>query len=211
MGAVFKRELRNYFTSPIAYIYLAVFYLYTGYFFVQTNIYSATADMSFVFSGVFTLIMIMLPLLTMRLMSEDIKQKTDQCLLTAPVSLGGIVFGKFFAALFVFVVGMLIYIPFILVVFKLAGGIAWATVIGNMCALLLLGASFISIGLFVSSLTENQIVAAIVSFIIMLFLYMVDVIAGSIDIEWLKKAMTAIGFCNRYNDCSSSCSCNREE
>ena len=198
MGAIFKREIKNYFTSPIAYIFLSVFYIYTGYYFVQANIYSASADMTYVFSGVFMLMIILLPLLTMRLMSEDMKQKTDQCLLTAPVSLGGIVAGKFFAALCVYLAGMFIYIPYILVLDKLSGGVDKAIVIGNMAALLMLGASFISIGMFVSSLTENQIVAAIASFIIIMFLYMVDVMASGIKITWVRNIMTGIGFYNRY-------------
>lgn len=167
-------------------------------YFVGTNIYSATTDMTYVFSGVFTLMMIMLPLLTMRLMSEEQKQKTDQCLLTAPVNLASIVMGKFFAALCVFLIGMAIYIPYILVLYKLAGSIAWATVIGNMFALLLLGASFISIGMLISSLTENQIVAAIASFIVIMLFYMIDVLAASVSVDWLKNVMVSLGFYNRY-------------
>lgn len=198
MGAIFKREMKAYFTSPIAYIYIAVFYVYTGMYFVRSNIYSATTDMTYVFSGVFTLMMIMLPLLTMRLMSEEKKQKTDQCLLTAPVNLAEIVMGKFFAALCVFLIGMAIYIPYVLVLYKLAGTVAWATVLGNMLALLLLGASFISIGMFVSSLTENQIVSAIASFILIMLLYMIDVLARSVSVEWLKNIMTSLGFYNKY-------------
>ena len=142
--------------------------------------------------------MIMLPLLTMRLMSEEKKQKTDQCLLTAPVNLAEIVMGKFFAALCVFLIGMAIYIPYVLVLYKLAGTVAWATVLGNMLALLLLGASFISIGMFVSSLTENQIVSAIASFILIMLLYMIDVLARSVSVEWLKNIMTSLGFYNKY-------------
>lgn len=198
MGAVFKREMKAYFTSPIAYIYIAVFYLYTGLTFVGANIYGATADMTAVFSGVFTIMMIMLPLLTMRLMSEEKRQKTDQCLLTAPISLGGIVMGKFLSALCIFAIGMLIYIPFMLVLNKLAGGIAWATAAGNMLALLLLGASFISIGIFMSSLTENQIVSAIASFIVILIFYMIDVFATTISVEWISKVMVSLGFYSRY-------------
>ncbi len=198
MGAIFKREMKAYFTSPIAYIFIAVFYIYTGYFFVRINLYSATTDTSYIFSNVFTLMMILLPLLTMRLMSEEKKQKTDQCLLTAPISLAEIVLGKFFAALCVFLIGMAIYIPYILTLYKLAGSVAWATVIGNMAALLLLGATFISIGILVSSLTENQIVAAIVSFAAIMLFYMIDMFATSVSVEWLAKVMVALGFYNRY-------------
>lgn len=200
MGAIFKREMKAYFTSPIAYIFLAVFYLITAFYFVTMNLGSATTDMSYVFAGVFTIMMIFLPLLTMRLFADEKKQKTDQCLLTAPVSLVGIVMGKFFAALCVFLLGMAIYIPYVLVLLNLAGSVAWASIIGNMIGLLLLGASFISIGIFVSSLTEIQIVAAIISLIINFVLYMIDVIASSVSFEPLKKVMLSIGFYNRFTE-----------
>ena len=198
MGAIFKREMKAYFTSPIAYIFLAVFYIITAFYFVNMNLANGSTDMSYVFAGVFVIMMILLPLLTMRLFADEKKLKTDQGLLTAPVNLFEIVMGKFFAATVVFLVGMAIYIPYILVILKLAGTIAWASVIGNLLGLLLLGCSFISIGIFVSSLTELQIVAAIVSIIINLVLYMIDVIASTVSIDILKKVMVAIGFYNRY-------------
>lgn len=200
MGAIYKREIKAYFMSPTAYIFLAVFYVISGFYFVNVNIFGMTTDMSYVFSGVFTIMMILLPLLTMRLFSEEKKQKTDQCLLTAPVGLMGIVMGKFLAALTVFAVAMAVYIPYILVLVKLGGGIAWASVIGNMVGLLLLGAAFISIGIFISSLTELQIVAAILSIIVNFVLYMIDVMASNVNWEPLRNVMVSIGFYNRYTE-----------
>ena len=191
MLAVYKREMRAYFTSPIAYIYLAVFCLITGYVFCLANLMSATTSFSSVFSVVFTVMMVLLPLLTMRLMADEKKQKTDQGLLTAPVSLSGIVCGKFFAALTVFALGMIIYICYAIVLKSLAGSIPVAEFVGNMVGLLLLGGAFISIGIFVSSLTELQIVAAIGSFIINLLLYICDLIASNMQWEPLKAALDA--------------------
>ena len=200
MSAIYKREIKAYFTSPIAYIYLAVFFLVTGVYFVFVNLGGSTTDLSAVFGGVFTVLMVLLPLLTMRLFADEKKQKTDQGLLTAPVSLSGIVMGKFLAAFTVFFLGMLIYLPYIIVLKGLAGNIAMSTVLGNFLGLTLLGASFISIGVFVSSLTEFQIVAAIVTFIINIFLYMIDSFA--LNVQWapLSKVMVAIGFYNRYTE-----------
>lgn len=198
MGAIFKRELKAYFTSPVAYIFLGVFYLIASFYFVMMNLNGATTDMSYAFAGIFTIMMILIPLLTMRLFSDEKKLKTDQCLLTSPVSLMGIVMGKFLAALTVFIIAMAIYIPFILVLLNLAGYVAWASVIGNMVGLLLVGASFISIGIFVSSLTELQIIAAILSLIINFILYMIDVFASGVTLEPLRKVMVSIGFYNRY-------------
>ncbi|MBQ9208020.1 MAG: ABC-2 transporter permease [Oscillospiraceae bacterium] len=198
MGAIFKREMKAFFTSPIAYIFIAIFWFIAGIYFVFLNLGSATTDMSYVFSGVFIFVLILIPLLTMRLFADEKKLKTDQCLLTAPVSLSGIVFGKFFSALCVFLCAMVIYIPFVIVLRVLAGSLAMAQIVGNFTGLLLVGASFISIGIFISSLTEMQIISAIVSIIVNFVLYMIDVFASSVTWEPLKKAMVAIGFYNRY-------------
>lgn len=203
MGAIFRRELKAYFTSPIAYIFIAVFYIYTSTFFASYNLYYGTTDMSTSFTSAFTIIMILLPLLTMRLFTEEKRQKTDQCLLTAPVNLFSIVMGKFLAATCVFLCAMAIYVLYVITLVALAGSVAWATVIGNFVALLLLGASFISIGIFVSAMTENQVVAAIVSFIIIMLFYMIDIFAGNVQVEWLKTVMSSLGFYTRYYEFST--------
>ena len=78
MGAIFRRELKAYFTSPIAYIFIAVFYIYTSTFFASYNLYYGTTDMSTSFTSAFTIIMILLPLLTMRLFTEEKRQKREQ-------------------------------------------------------------------------------------------------------------------------------------
>ena len=203
MGAIFRKEMRTYFTSPVAYIFLAAFYLLTGFFFVNTNIYGATTDMTAVFTGVFGVMMFFLPLLTMRLFTEEKRLKTEQCLLTAPVSLIEIVFGKFLAATVVFLLGMAIYVLYIIVLVGLAGSVAMATIISTLVALLLLGASFISIGLFFSSLTENQIVAVIISLCMNVVLYMIDVLASKVSFVPIQKAMISLGFYNRYSEFTS--------
>lgn len=203
MGAIFRRELKAYFTSPIAYIFIAVFYLYTATYFVNYNILYGTTDMANAFNSAFVIMMILLPLLTMRLFTEERRQKTDQCLLTAPVNLFSIVMGKFLAATCIFLCGMAIYLPYVIVLSALAESVAWAAIIGNMAALLLLGASFIAIGTFVSAMTENQVVAAVGSFVIIIFFYMIDMLAGIVQIEWLQRIMVALGFYTRYAEFST--------
>ena len=203
MGAIFRRELKAYFTSPIAYIFVAVFCLYTSTFFVNYNLYYGTTDMSTVFTSAFTIMMILLPLLTMRLFTEEKRLRTDQCLLTAPVNLFSIVMGKFLAAVCIFLCAMAVYVLYVLVLVALAGSVAWATVTGNFIALLLLGASFIAIGVFVSALTENQIVAAVLSFGIIMFFYLIDMLAGVVNIEWLRNIMAALGFYTKYYEFST--------
>ena len=104
MLAVFKREFRNYFSSPLGYVVLTALFAFSGIFFAMIFA-SGYADISYVISSMFTIVMFAVPILTMRLISEEFKQKTDQALLTAPVSVSGIVLGKFFAALAIFAIG----------------------------------------------------------------------------------------------------------
>lgn len=198
MGAIFRREMKAYFTSPIAYIFIAVFYVYTGYFFVMGNIYSGSTEMSNLFATVFTIMMFLLPLLTMRLFSEEKKQKTEQALLTAPVNLFEIVFGKYLAAMVVFLISMGIYVVYALVLYGMAGNLSAATFLGNMLGLLLLGMAFISSGIFASVLTENQIVSAIVGFIFNMLMYMIDVIAASVNVAPIKSALQSLSFYTKY-------------
>ena len=164
MGAIYRREIGAFFSSGIAYIFLAVFYLFAGYFFYASSLYSATTDMSGLFSSLFMVIVFLIPILTMRLFSEELKQKTDQGLLTAPVSLPGIVLGKYFAALTLYTIGIAIVMLYGMIL-SFFGEVAWGIVFANFLAMFLLGAAFIAVGLFVSALTENQIIAAVGGFV----------------------------------------------
>ena len=106
MSAIFRRELQAYFKSPLGYIYLAIIFFFGGMY-LQYQVGSVqTNEISTIFSNMFSIVLFTTPLLTMRLMSEDNRQKTDQALLTAPVSIGGIIWGKFLAAFMLYVIGM---------------------------------------------------------------------------------------------------------
>ncbi|MBP3435646.1 MAG: ABC-2 transporter permease [Clostridia bacterium] len=105
MTAVFKREFKTFFTSPIGYCVIALMFGMTGLLFVNYNLYYLTPDLTMVFQGLqMYMLLLVLPILTMRLMSDDKRQKTDQLLLTSPVGLTGIVVGKFLAALLLFAI-----------------------------------------------------------------------------------------------------------
>ena len=97
MGAIFRRELRAFFTNPIGYVVLAALFGISGFFFFTYNMMGGVADLSNLYSSLFSVVLLALPFLTMRLFSEEKRQKTDQALFTAPASLTGIVLGKFFA------------------------------------------------------------------------------------------------------------------
>lgn len=197
MGAIYRREMGAFFSSSIAYIFLAVFYLFSGFFFYNTCLYSATTDMSALFSNLFLVIVFLIPILTMKLFSEELKQKTDQGLLTAPVSLPGIVLGKYFSALTLYTAGIAIVLLFGLIL-SFFGTVSWGICFANFLALFLLGAAFISVGLFISALTENQIVAAVGSFVALMLLYMIDVIANYVKFDTIKELLTALSFYTRY-------------
>jgi ABC-2 type transport system permease protein len=200
MGAIYGREVKAYFTSPIAYVFIVILYYFASQAFVIQNIVSGVADVSVAYSGAFFILLFIVPLLTMRLFTEEKRQKTDQCLLTAPVSLFSIVGGKFFAACTVLLVGMAEFIVFAFVMYGLAGSLDWAVMVGNFLGYFLLGASFIAIGEFVSAMTENQVVAAIISFIVNYLFYQIDGVASSVSNEFISNLLVNIGFYPRYNE-----------
>ncbi len=200
MSAIFKREFRTYFTSPIGYVVLAMIYGLSGYYFFMYNLANGYADLSYVFSSVMTfLVLLVLPVLTMRLMSDDKRQKTDQALLTAPVSLTGIVLGKFFAALLLFTIGISITLVFAVIV-AVQVTPDWLVIFGNFIGLLLLGAMIIAIGLLISCLTESQFVAALGTFLASFALLMVDSIGSMLSSSTVAVAVTEfLSISGRYS------------
>ena len=197
MGAIYRREIGAFFTSSIAYVFLAVFYLITGFFFTMDNLAAGSVNLSGVFSTMFVISLFLIPILTMRLFSEEKKQKTDQGLLTAPVSLTGIVLGKYFAALTIFLIATAITFVFG-VILSLFGTVAWMTLLSNFLAIVLVGAAFIAVGLFISSLTENQIAAAVASMVILLMFFLVDTLAARVTVSWLQTLLYDLSFYTRY-------------
>jgi ABC-2 type transport system permease protein len=205
MGAIYRREMGAFFTSGLAYVFLAVYFLISGFFFYAGSIAYGTTSMSSLFSSMFLVIMILIPILTMRLLSEEKKQKTDQGLLTAPIGLWSIVLGKYFAAVTMFIIAESVVFIYALIL-SIFGTVAWATLIANYFALMILGASFIAVGLFISSLTENQMISAVASFLVLMILYFFDNIVSLIPdndhayIEKLKEWLTELSFYTRYTE-----------
>ncbi|MBQ4465180.1 MAG: ABC transporter permease [Oscillospiraceae bacterium] len=197
MGAIYRREIGAFFTSSIAYVFLAVFYLITGFFFTMDNLAAGSTSLASVFSTMFVISIFLIPILTMRLFSEEKKQRTDQGLLTAPVSLTGIVLGKYFAALTMFLIATAIVFIFG-VILSLFGTVAWMTLLSNFLAIVLVGAAFIAVGLFISSLTENQIAAAVASMVVLLMFFLVDTLAARVSMSWLQSLLYDLSFYTRY-------------
>lgn len=198
MFAILKREMQNYFTSPIGYIFLAVFYFFAGMFF-SSVLYSNTTDITYVFSSLLTVLIFLIPLLTMRSMSEDKKQKTDQLLLTSPLNLTGLVVGKFLAAFLMYCIALAVTVVYALILATFAAP-EWTVVVGNIFGALILGAALISIGVFISSLTENQLIAAVGSFAVMMFIMMIDGFASLIPVDFISNIILSLSFMSRYED-----------
>ena len=197
MGAIYRRVVGAFFSSSIAYIFLAVFYIFAGFFFTLDNIAVGSTNLSGVFSTLFFISIFLIPILTMRLFSEEKKQRTEQGLLTAPVSLNGIVLGKYFAALTIFVIAVSIIFIYGFIL-SLYGTVAWLTLFANYLAIILVGSAFIAVGLFISSLTENQLVAAIGGIICLAMLFLIDIVASFVKIDWLQSLLYDLSFYTRY-------------
>lgn len=202
MFAIFKRELKAYFTSPLGYVYLAIFYAFSGLFFYIFSLSVGSTDISSVFLMMFMVLMVFVPLLTMRLLSEDKKQKTDQLILTAPVSLLSIVMGKFLAAYAIFAIGVAV-MPVYGFVMSTFATVSWLPIWGNTVGLLLLGGIFVSIGLFISSLTENQMIAAIGGFFINLMILLMNTLKSALPNGFLQDVLSSISVYSRYSEITS--------
>ena len=177
MRAIYKRELDSYFHSMIGYVFISFFLAFTGVYFMAYNLNYRYPIFSYVLSSLVFILLIAIPVLTMKSFSEDRKSRTDQLLLTAPVSLGQIVMGKYLAMVTVYLIPSLVFCLYPLVI-KMQGN---AYLLTDYCGILmffLMGCVFISIGMFLSSLTESQIIAAISSFGVLLVLYLWDGILG---------------------------------
>ena len=175
MGAVFKKELKSYFYSPIAYILIGLFVIITSiYFFVMMMV--QLGDFTAMLDTIAYLLIFLIPVLTMRLLTEDRKTGTETLLLTSPTSLTAIVLGKFLAALFVFLVltAVSFLYPIILVLF---GGAITAKLMVCYVGFILLGASFIAFGIFASSLTENQIIAVVIGIVGLTVIWITELIS----------------------------------
>lgn len=197
MIAVFKRELRSYFNSPVGYAYLFIFLLVTGFFFYRANVYAGSTDTVTYFAYTRYILIITIPLLAMKLFPEERKNKTDQILITAPVSIFRMVMGKFLAAYTMFVIGL---VPTVINMIFLAhvGYLETGIVVGNYIGLLFVGAAFLAIATFMSVLTESMITAFIMGAFALALFAVADLLAQSLNISWLTKIVNVVSVTGRY-------------
>ena len=215
--AICKKEVKTYFTSPIAYVLITVFLVLVGFFFYSLvwwfNNYSfqAARDPAYlqqlninqmVFSPLFhnisIILLLTIPLLTMRLFAEEKKRQTDELLYTSPISVSQIIIGKYAASLFVLLVMLLL--TGILSVFTFAyGNPEFVPILNGYLGLFLMGAAFIAVGIFFSSLTENQVVAAMLTFGALLLFWILNWAAGSASGMW-TDVLNYLSFFQHFDD-----------
>ncbi|EOS36300.1 ABC transporter [Lachnospiraceae bacterium] len=171
MLAIYKRELRSYFQSMIGCVFVAFLVLFTGIYFTAYNLTAGYPYFSYTLSGSLIVFIVGIPLITMRSFSEERKNKTDQLLLTAPVSLTKVVLGKYFAMATVVAVPNLIFCLFPLII-KMNGTAYLKVDYISIGVFFLLGCVYLAIGMFLSTLTESQIIAFVSTFGVLLLLYL---------------------------------------
>ena len=200
MLAIFKREMRSYFTGVIGYVFLVLFLAVGGLLFCYTTLYSMSSSSSSYFLLMLLFSAVVLPLLTMKSFSEERKLRTEQLLLTSPVSIPSMVMGKFLASYVIFA-GALVFNSLYFLILLPYAQVKIATVIGSLIALLLVGLVFIAIGLFVSSLTENQLTAAIGTIAIILVLLAIGFVNTLIPSNYaIRFVFDAISIFTRFQN-----------
>lgn len=191
MIAIFKREWKSYFQSVIGWLFVAAFLSLFGLYFYNANLRAGYPYIYYSLSNVTILFLIAVPVLTMRSFAEERKNKTDQLVLTAPVSVGKVVFGKYLAMAAVFSVDVVIYAlsPLVLSSFGVVPmGESYVALLGFW----LFGCACIAVGMFLSSLTESQVIAAVLSVAVLFVCYMMQGITGliSADGNWLTAILS---------------------
>ncbi|MBN2878638.1 MAG: ABC transporter permease [Clostridia bacterium] len=196
MKAVLKKEIRGYFLSPIAYIFSGTFMLIAGIFFSLTNILGLSSDFSSTLGSLTFVFIIIIPVLTMRMISQEQREKTDQLLLTSGVPIFSIILGKYFAAVIVYIAALGLSLVFPITI-SLFGTALFGELLCSYIGFLLLGLVMIAIGMLISSLTQSQITAAILTAAAMLLLWVADAALSLITNEGLRNILSWFSFFSR--------------
>ncbi len=198
MKAIFRREFVSYYQTPQGYVFSGAFILVMNLYFYFTNIQGLDSDLGAAFSFMLTVLMLTVPVLTMRLFAEEFRQGTDRLLFTAPLPLRHIVLGKFMSAMAAFGVTLLITVVWAEII-ALFGSLNVAEYIGHMIAILTFAAVYISLGLLISALTSSQTVAMIATLGTFAALFLLDVAAGVLPDAPLTRFLNACSLFKRYD------------
>ena len=197
MKAILRRELKSYFASPIGYVCIAVLLFLSGLLYWNVMSIGSSSYIAMGYSNLFTFSMMVIPILTMKSMSDEQKNKTDQALLTAPVSVTAIVLGKFLAAFIVYAIAMTgSLLPCVAI--SLFGSPSWGEIFGYYLGSLFYGAAMIAIGVFISSLTVSQVISAIATFAVSIFILLMGQLASLASGTFVATVVEWLSFDTRY-------------
>ena len=199
MGAILKRELGAYFSSATAYVVMAVYFFFSGLFFNFYVFSQNSTNLTYVFNNMFYIIMFLIPIITMKTFAEEKKQKSDQALLTSPCSLTEIVLGKFLGAFVMYTICTCIFLVYAIVISFFAQP-QWSVILCTFLGTLLLGGSMIAINVFISVLTESQVVTAVLGMGVGLIISMMSYFVSLVSIEWIKTVLEKISFMSYYEN-----------
>lgn len=199
MFAIYKRELRSFFTTPIGYIFCAIFLAFSAGVFCYSTLYQMSADTTFYFTAMLFSLVILIPLLSMKSFSEERKTRTEQLLLSAPVSLTGMVMAKFLSAFTVFF-GCTVLTSLNFIILYTHAEPKTSLILCNLVAFLLVGMAFLSIGIFISALTESQLAASVITVASLLVLLLISMLNSLISVPWIRFLFSGISVFSRYQN-----------
>lgn len=200
MKAVFKREFKSYFHSMLGYLFIGLFIYFCASNFIDGPILTQYADPFYTFRAANMLFVFLVPILTMRTFAEERSKKTDQLLLCSPVSITKIVLGKYLGSLAIFGIALLISLVFPITLSFFAE-VSPREVLASYIGIILLWSAAISIGMFISSITENQIIALIISMGFFLIVYLIDTFATSfLNNAIILKIVSLISILERFDE-----------
>lgn len=200
MFAIYKREMRSYFTTPTGYVFIAVFALASAFIFSLATLQIQTSDVAVYYMILMYSYIVLIPLLTMKSFAEEKRSKTEQLLLTSPVGIVSMVFAKFFAAFTMLAGSLALTLVYLIPLGKYAEDPNWGKVFGCLIGIILIGICFIAIGLFMSSLTENQFTAAISTIAILALLIVIATINGLINVYAIRVVFDWISIYSRFTN-----------
>ncbi len=199
MSAIWKRELRSYLKSPVGYVYLFLYLIIAGTCFSLFNLASYSSEVSYYFYFSCYIMILVVPILTMKLFPEERKNKTDQILITAPVSITKIVLGKFFAAYTMFLISLIPSV-FAMGFLYFNGTLEMGILAGNYVGILLVGAAYIAIAMLMACITESQIIAFMMGFFTLLIFAICDILKSVINMPFVNKIVNVISVSTRFEN-----------
>ena len=199
MWAIFKKEVAIYFNTSFGFVFMGIFLLLSGIVFVAYNLIGARGDIYGMFGVLNYVSIIIFPVLTMKLLAEEKRMATDQILFTSPITISAIVIGKYLAACFVFLLSLLSTCVFAVFI-ALFSATSIGALVGSYLGFALLGAAYIAICLFASSLTDSQVTSAIIGFGLLFGFMIVGLLTNAVPVLFLKRILAFFAILSKYQE-----------